>query len=52
MRSSAKLASVWSLYWDLNECTLGRQAGSRRDSPSGAQWTRTDSAEGDSGGLT
>lgn len=51
MHSSEKLVSVWSLYWDLNERTLGRQAGSRRDSPSGTQGARTESAEGDNGDL-
>lgn len=33
--SSAKLVSVWSLFWDLNKRTLGGQAGSKRDNPAG-----------------
>lgn len=44
--SSAKLVSVWSLFWDLNKYALGGQAGSKRDSPAGA-WEQKQTAEGD-----
>jgi hypothetical protein len=44
--STAKLVSVWSLFWDLNKYTLGGQAGSKRDSPAGV-WEQEQTAEGD-----